>query len=78
MSSNRRTKKNRNQHDQERRISVRGIRRDPPDIRKLSRALINLALAEAEREAAAQRAAETQPGSGVTANHDGDGEARSA
>lgn len=28
-------------------ISVRAVRRDPPDIRKLSRALITLALAEA-------------------------------
>ena len=42
----------------QRHISVRAIRRDPPDLRKLSRALIDLALAEAEAEA--QRAA-TQP-----------------
>ena len=28
-------------------ISVRAVRRDPPDVRKLSRALITLALAEA-------------------------------
>lgn len=38
----------------ERRISVRTVLRDPPDLRKLSRALIQLALAEAEAEAAAQ------------------------
>jgi hypothetical protein len=37
----------------ERHISVRGIRRDPPDLRKLSRAVITLALAEAAAEAAA-------------------------
>ncbi len=37
-----------------RRISVRAIRRDPPDYRKLSRALIQLAMAEAEAEAQAQ------------------------
>jgi hypothetical protein len=36
----------------DRRISVRTIRRDPPDLRKLSRALI--ALAQADAEAAAQ------------------------
>ncbi len=32
-------------------ISVRAVRRDPPDLRKLSRALIQLAMAEAEAEA---------------------------
>jgi hypothetical protein len=32
-------------------ISVRAVRRDPPDLRKLSRALIQLAIAEAEAEA---------------------------
>lgn len=42
---------------EERRFSVRGIRRDPPDIRKLAKALIGLAMAEAEREAQAQQAA---------------------
>ena len=39
----------------DRRISVRAIRRDPPDIQKLSRALIALALAQAQAEADAQR-----------------------
>ena len=39
----------------ERRISVRGIRRDPPDLRKLSRALLAIAQAEAEAEAQARR-----------------------
>ena len=38
----------------ERHISVRAVRRDPPDLRKLSRALITLAMAEAAAEAAAQ------------------------
>ena len=32
-------------------ISVRAERRDPPDLRKLSRALIQLALVQAEAEA---------------------------
>lgn len=40
---------------QERHISVRGVRRDLPDLRKLSRAVIALALAEAEAEAQAQQ-----------------------
>ncbi|SDI90008.1 hypothetical protein SAMN05444157_0711 [Frankineae bacterium MT45] len=35
---------------QQRNISVRAVRRDPVDLRKLSRALIQLALAEAEAE----------------------------
>lgn len=35
----------------ERHISVRAVRRDPPDLQKLSRALITLALAEVEAEA---------------------------
>ena len=40
----------------QRRISVRAVRRQPPDLRKLSRAVIQLAMAEAaaEAEAAAQ------------------------
>lgn len=35
----------------ERRISVRAVRRDPPDLKKLSQALIALAMAQAEAEA---------------------------
>lgn len=34
----------------QRNISVRAVRRDPPDLRKLSRALIELAMAEAAAE----------------------------
>jgi hypothetical protein len=49
--------KKKTSHREERRFTVRGIRRDPPDIRKLSRALIGLAMAEAEREAQAEQAA---------------------
>ncbi|GAB3172274.1 hypothetical protein GCM10027059_41760 [Myceligenerans halotolerans] len=41
----------------ERQLRVRGVRRDPPDLRKLSRALIDLAQADAEREAQAEHAA---------------------
>lgn len=54
MTSKRRNKKS---HSRERRFTVRGIRRDPPDIQKLSKALIALAMAEAEREAQAEQAA---------------------
>ena len=39
----------------DRRISVRAIRRDPPDIKKLSRALIALAMAQAQAEADAEK-----------------------
>ena len=38
----------------DRRISIRSIRKDPPDFPKLGRALIALAMAEAEKEAQAQ------------------------
>lgn len=41
----------------EHRVVVRGIRRDPPDMRKLGRALLGLAQAEAERQAQEQHAA---------------------
>ena len=37
-----------------RRIEVRAIRRNPPDLRKLSRALIAAAMASAQAEADAQ------------------------
>lgn len=41
-------------HHGERRIRVRGIRRREPDLRKLARALIDLAQAQAEAEAEQQ------------------------
>jgi hypothetical protein len=40
-------------HHGERRIRARGIRQDPPDLRRLARALIALAEAEAEADAQA-------------------------
>ncbi len=46
----------------ERRIRVRAVRRDPPDLKKLSQALIALAMAQAEKEA--QQAKEGRPGGG--------------
>ncbi|MDQ1744009.1 MAG: hypothetical protein QOE23_2348 [Pseudonocardiales bacterium] len=47
----------------QRNISVRAVRRDPPDLQKLSRALITLATAEAaaEAEAAIAQAKATPP-----------------
>lgn len=41
-------------HHGERRIRARGIRQDPPDLRRIARALIALAEAQAEAEAQAQ------------------------
>ena len=43
-----------NKNRDERRIRVRSVRRDPPDLKKLSRALIALALAQAEADAQAE------------------------
>jgi hypothetical protein len=42
-------------HHGERRIRVRAIRNSPPDLRRLARALIDLAQAQAEAEAAAEQ-----------------------
>ena len=44
----------------ERHLSVRGVRRDPPDLKKLSQALIALALAQAETDAQAEHENERQ------------------
>lgn len=43
-----------------RRISVRAVRREQPDLAKLSRALIRLAIEQAAAEAAAQADAEAK------------------
>jgi hypothetical protein len=48
--SNRRTKGG----SSGRRISVRAVRRDAPDVKKLSQAVIALAIAQAEKEAQEQ------------------------
>jgi len=47
-------------HHGERRIRVRAIRNSPPDLRRLARALIDLAEAQAEAEAAAEHAQKMQ------------------
>jgi hypothetical protein len=74
-SSKKRNNRSRRLPREERRITVRGIRRDPPDVHKLSKALIGLAMAEAEREAQAQQAAHAA-GAPVTSadGHDERGE----
>ena len=43
---------------QERRITVRSVHRDEPDLRKLARAVIQLAVAQVEAEAQAQAQAQ--------------------
>jgi hypothetical protein len=43
---------------------VRGVRREPPDLRKLSRALIALAEAQAEKDAQSQHERGEADGSG--------------
>lgn len=53
--------KQRKTPERERHLRVRSIRRDPPDLGKLSRALIALALAQAQAEADAQAAHEQKP-----------------
>ena len=40
-------------HHGERRLRIRSVRKNPPDLRRLSRALIELARAQAEAEAEA-------------------------
>jgi hypothetical protein len=57
MTSQRRKKRSGLSEDETRRYTVRGVRRDPLDIGKLSKALLGLAMAEAERLAAAEHRA---------------------
>jgi hypothetical protein len=46
-------------HHGERRMRVRGIRRESPDLRKLARAMIDLAQAQLEAEAEQQHKQQT-------------------
>ena len=54
----------------ERRLSVRGVRRDPPDLKKLARALIELAQAQAEVEARSEHEATINGLPGISMNDD--------
>jgi hypothetical protein len=47
----------RHKQQRERRIRIRTVRRNPPDLHKLSHALIALALAQSEAEAEAEHEA---------------------
>lgn len=58
----------------ERRITVRAVRRDPPDLKKLSQALIALALAQAEKDAQQQDRQQVHADPEI---NDSDGDARS-
>lgn len=51
-------------HHGDRRIRVRGIRRERPDLPKLARALIELAQAQAEAEAQAEHEARAKDSRG--------------
>ena len=44
-----------------RRISIRSVKKNPPDLNKLGRALIALAIAQKEAEAEAQAAEASKP-----------------
>lgn len=57
MAHAKRNRNNKQVAGDENRFTVRGVRRDPVDISKLSKALIGLAQAEAEREAQAEHTA---------------------
>ena len=50
------SKAKRHRPKRQRRLRVRGVRRDPVDIRKLADALLELAAAKAEAEAEAEHA----------------------
>lgn len=54
---------NKNKAMQQRRIRVRAVRRGSPDVRKLAAALIELARAQAEADAAAEQPPSRKPGS---------------
>ncbi|SMD14476.1 hypothetical protein [Kibdelosporangium aridum] len=57
MTASKRKHRDRTKRNGDHRFTVRGVRRDPVDIGKLSKALIGLAMAEAEREAQAEHTA---------------------
>lgn len=52
--SNKNSRGSRRPAGRERRLSIRAVRRNEPDMRKLGRALIELAMAQAEAEAEAE------------------------
>lgn len=68
------TRSTRKKKHRDRYLAVRSVRRDPPDIRKLSKALIAFAMAEADREAQTeQQAREATAGNGTSGEPEGGG-----
>jgi predicted lactoylglutathione lyase len=65
------TRKTRGPGKKQRHISVRGIRREQPDVRKLARVLIQLVQAQAEVDAAAEHTAKAGGGEQNTAVSEG-------
>lgn len=65
----RRNRKTTRRHLDERRLSIRALRRSTPDARRLSRAFIGIALARAELEAKAQSDAPTVDRRGDEGDH---------
>jgi hypothetical protein len=59
-----------------RRITVRGVQRDPVDVRKLSRALIQLAQAQAEADAQRQAGTSDAVGTPTTTDRTAEGGSR--
>lgn len=59
-------------HRGERRIRVQGIRNDPPDLRRVARALIALAQAQAEAEAQQSKATKNSNPAAATRTADPD------
>jgi len=48
-----------------RKVTIRTVRREPPDLRKLSRALIALAIAQSEADAQADAEHDTTPSESI-------------
>ena len=70
MTSQKKPNKKSHLRRQERRFSLRSVRRDAPDMRKLGKALLGLAMAEAEREAQTQQDDTGKPASRATSKRD--------
>jgi hypothetical protein len=78
MTAGKRNRRGQRSTNDDNRYTVRGVRRDPVDIPKLSKALIGLAVAEAEREAQADhkaRASQSEDTSKGVAPQEGEADA---
>jgi len=61
-----------NKRGKQRRLRIRAVRRNPPDLKKLSRALIELAQAQAEADAAREEAQRSKDGKRPSSPPDAD------